>query len=93
MDPFQARTHQKPRNPPQRRNKVIENEEDIQEMERITTALRNFKQPLDFNMSPGDLEAQRLIREQALERLLKVRKKYMANSKRAKGTETDPNRQ
>ena len=71
----------------------IETKEDIQEMERITTALRNFKQPSNFNMSPEDLEAQRLIREQALARLLKVRKQYMASSERAKGTETDPNHQ
>lgn len=70
----------------------IETKEDIQEIERITTALRNFKQPLDLNMSPEDLEARRLIREQALERLLKVRKKFMADSERAKGTKTDPNR-
>ncbi len=71
----------------------IENEEDIQEMERITAALRGFKQPLDVNKSPEALEAQRKIREQALERLLKLRKQYMANPARAKGTETDPNRQ
>ena len=71
----------------------IENEEDIQEMERITAALRGFKQPLDVNKSPEALEAQRKIREQALERLLKLGKDYMANPARAKGTETDPNRQ
>lgn len=71
----------------------IENEEDVQEVERIAAALRGFKQPLDANMSPEAIEAKRRIREQALERLRKIRQNYVANPGRAKGTETDPKRE
>lgn len=71
----------------------LENNEDIQKLELITTALKNFKQPADVSLSPEAQEAQRQFREQQLDRLMKLRKNYLANPERAKGTETDSQRQ